>query len=48
MVWPGSGTDLGPMQLPACQVYRDADADACQVYFDDVADVGRAFPSSSS
>ena len=59
MVWPGSGTDLGPMQLPACQVYLDADADACQVYldadadacqvyFDDDADVGRAFPSSSS
>ena len=44
MVWPGSGTDLGPMQLPACQVYLDADADACQVYFDDDADVGRAFP----
>ena len=21
MVWPGSGTDLGPMQLPPCQVY---------------------------
>ena len=41
MVWPGSGTDLGPMQLPACQVHldADADADACQVYLDADAEV---------
>ena len=36
MVWPGSGTDLGPMQLPVCQVYLDPDGDN----IDDAGDDG--------